>query len=427
MSLIRMVLREILYRPGTFLLGVASTGAIVALGISLVAMLSVYEKAADQELDERAKATEAEMAKAEDNARKDMLQLGFNLFIFSRDQDLGELKTQGFISKPMPEAYVDKLANSGIDVIRHLSPSIERMSTWPEQGDRSIILAGTRGEVPLAHRAPKVPLRQPVPLGEAVLGYDIWTSLNLEAGQEIALQGRNFEIKECLPEAGNRDDMIIRVHLDTAQEILDAEEEVDVIQALKCHCAGGEVKNIRRMVADLLPDTQVLALMEKVDTRAQARDNTHATAVTMLEGEEIHRDAMMQKLAAFTAWFLPLLLVGGAVWIAVLALINAHQRTNEIGVLRAIGFRTEQVFTMLIIRASIVGVAGALFGYFLGVWGASYWCEPEQIEWLLAAAANPPVIAATLLGVPAIAIAASFPPALLAANRDPAEILCKEA
>ena len=101
-----------------------------------------------------------EMKVYEDSVRKTMKGLGFNIFIFPEGQELGEVYTQGFASKTMPESYTAKLAESKIVTVNHLLPSLTRKLKWPEK-ERTVILIGIRGEVPIAHRDPKKPLIDP--------------------------------------------------------------------------------------------------------------------------------------------------------------------------------------------------------------------------------------------------------------------------
>ena len=101
----------------------------------------------------------------EDAIRKSMKGLGFNIFIYPEGQDMAEVYSQGFASKTMPEEYVTTLANSEIVTVNHLLPRLTRKIKWPEQ-DRTVVLIGVRGEVPLAHKDPKKPLIEPVPAGD---------------------------------------------------------------------------------------------------------------------------------------------------------------------------------------------------------------------------------------------------------------------
>jgi len=46
----------------------------------------------------------------------------------------------------MPEEYIDTMAESNLATINHLLPILEQKIRWTEQGNRTIMLVGTRGE-----------------------------------------------------------------------------------------------------------------------------------------------------------------------------------------------------------------------------------------------------------------------------------------
>jgi ABC-type lipoprotein release transport system permease subunit len=58
--------------------------------------------------------------------------------------------------------------------------------------------------------------------------------------------------------------------------------------------------------------------------------------------------------------------LGGGVWIGLLALGNARARRTEIGILRAIGFGSVAIARLFMGRALILGLLGAPLGFFLG-------------------------------------------------------------
>ena len=89
------------------------------------------------------------MQKLEDDIRKSMKGLGFNIYIFPEGQDLSEVYSKGYASKTMPEEYVYKLANSNIVTVNHLLPTLTQSLEWPEY-QRQIVLIGIRGQVPIS-------------------------------------------------------------------------------------------------------------------------------------------------------------------------------------------------------------------------------------------------------------------------------------
>src|SRR5690606_31440279 len=115
--------------------------------------------------------TAQRMALLEDDFRKITKNLGFNVLILPKDQNLSDLYADDFASKYMPEEYADRLARARIATLNHLLPILQQKLRWPEQ-ERTILAIDTRGEVPLVNRDPKKPILDAVPTGSMIVGYE---------------------------------------------------------------------------------------------------------------------------------------------------------------------------------------------------------------------------------------------------------------
>jgi len=257
-----------------------------------------------------------------------------------------------------------------------------------------------------------------------VMGYQIRKKLDLNVDDEVRLMGKKFKITQCYPERGTADDSTVWINLEEAQELLGMQNLVNAILALECNCAAKDrVAQIRDEIGKVLPGTQIIERGPPALARAEARNQAHASAVASLEQEKANRLQMIKRHADFSAVLVPLVVLGCGAWIGFLSLENVRRRAPEIGVLRAIGLRSTQVFGIFIIKAFVIGVIGALIGYFLGygigiTWGnlpASV--NPQEAlfsgRWLLL----------SLIFAPVLASLSSWIPALLAARQDPATIL----
>ena len=223
MKVWRLIVLEIMHRKLGFGLAVATVATSVAALVAIAALLGAHDLRTQGMLDEMNAQTDRmeenftrEMKAYEDGVRKTMKGLGFNVFIFPEGQELDEVYAQGFASKTMPETYANTLAQSKIVTVNHLLPSLTRKLKWPER-ERTVILIGIRGEVPLAHRDPKKPLIDPVPKGKIVLGYELHRSLGLQEGNATTFMGRDFVIEKCHSERGTKDDVTIWMHLEEKQ------------------------------------------------------------------------------------------------------------------------------------------------------------------------------------------------------------------
>lgn len=426
MKLRKLIAREILHNKLSFT--AAFLAVVVAAGVltAELTVLSAHDIATGHILAVKEQEMATEMARMEDDYRKIMKELGFNLLILPKNQRLDNFYEEGYASRYMPEDYVNSLAASDIFTIRHLLPSLESKIRWPEQGNRTIILIGTRGEVPLVHRDPKEPILVAVPVGKAVLGYELWNSLGLKKGDSVTFLGRTFEVETCYPQRGTKDDISAWIDLATAQDMLGKQGEINGILALKCHCANNDIATVRSDLANILPDTQIIEVENKVVTRAKARDRAKATADSALAAERVYRARLRSEQEAFASFIIPLIIVGSTALIGYLAFSNVRERRYEIGILRALGLRSRQIMAVFLGKAVMLGLVGAIVGYGFGYISALLLSELPADAGGPAALFNPLLMIVTLAAAPLLSSVASWVPALIAAGQDPAAILGEE-
>ncbi len=134
MTLWRLILKEIRLRRANFALGVLSVLVAVGVLVAQLTLLDAHDLRTRQILEAKQTATEAEMARLEDDYRKIMKKLGFNLLILPEGQRLVDFYADGYVTRDMPEEYARMLADSGIMTVRHLLPSLEQRSTGRSRG-----------------------------------------------------------------------------------------------------------------------------------------------------------------------------------------------------------------------------------------------------------------------------------------------------
>ncbi len=120
-----------------------------------------------------------------------------------------------------------------------------------------------------------------------------------------------------------------------------------------------------------------------------------------------------------------LVIVAAAIWTGLLALLNVRQRSGEIGILRAIGLSSRRIFSVFLAKAAIVGLAGSCVGLAIGLGGAIWLASRDGVAasdlwwpW--------PLTGITVFLATMVSCLSSWPPAVLAARQDPAEILARE-
>jgi putative ABC transport system permease protein len=324
----------------------------------------------------------------------------------------------------MPEEYVHRMAASKILSVRHFFPMLSQKLKWPEM-KRTIFLVGCKGEVPNLHKGYRAPLVQPVPKGTIIVGHELQQSLDLKKGQQVQLLGREFVIHDCYEHRGTKDDIGVWIPLKDAQELLNKPGMINAILALECSCAATMgIEQVRNEIKSCLPDTRVIELGTNVLARNEARAKVKREAQQALQREKDNQQMLANERESLAAVLLPSVLGGCAAWIFLMAMVNVRTRSSEIAILRAIGYQARHVLLLLLFRWFVGGVVGALLGTLLGVaialslrGGMSLPLVGSEgmLSWGLVFAS---IGMSAMLG-----LLAGWIPALLAAQRDPADVL----
>ncbi|MCX7886474.1 MAG: FtsX-like permease family protein [Verrucomicrobiae bacterium] len=425
MNLTRLILREIGYRWLNFLLGVVSVTVAVAGLTGALTILEKHDRRTEQLVAAKEAETREKMAAMQDDYRKIMLKMGFNVLILPKDQNLSDLYADDFASKYMPEEYATRLAKSRVATINHVLPSLQQKVKWPEQ-ERTVLLMGVRGEVYIQKKTQK-PLLEPVAPGTMVVGQELARSVGLKPGDKTRFMGRDFTVAKVNPQRGNKDDITIWINLSEAQELLDKRGLINGILALDCTCdTVDRLGIIRSEIEKILPDTQVIEFASQALARAEARRRAEAEAADAIRREKEGRAKLRAEREAMAAVLVPVVVVASAVWIGFLALANVRERRAEIGILRALGLRARQIFLVFIGRACVIGVCGAVVGHVVGRVGGAMWHEAPGMPQIEMAVVDVRLLLMALLAAPFLSALASWLPALVAAQQDPAVILREE-
>ncbi len=434
MTLWQLICKEIRFRKLSFLLGLVCVVAAIGGLIGSVTLLEAHEVRTEQILAERERATRREMQQMEDDYRRIMRDMGYNVMIYSGDQSLAALRAQGYPNTFMPFEYAERLGRGHIETLNHLLPVLQQGVVWPEH-NIDIILSGTPGQVPVYHltrfltadgTAYRNPIMRPIPPGELILGHSVAADLGLYVGDTVMLMDREFTIRQINPAEGTTDDIAVWCDYEAVQHMLGLDDKINLILALECVCEPESLGVITQEVQRILPDVKVMEFSSRVKARAQARNRAEQAHLTAIEAEREHRRQMHTERRLFASILVPVLLAGAAIWIFFLVLSNVRQRRIEIGILRAIGVKESTITAVFLLKAVLIGIVGSLFGYFAGLsigaaWGGVGLLSPDffgLVSW--------PMLIAAMLIAPALCALAGWLPALYAARQDPAVVLREE-
>ena len=185
--------------------------------------------------------------------------------------------------------------------------------------------------------------------------------------------------------------------LGAVQELLDKPARLSLIEVAAL-CKDCPVDDIVAQVAAQLPHAKVTAIQQSV----RAREET------------------VGRLTQFSAAIAGVVLVIGGLLIFTTTAGSVVERTREIGVLRAIGFRRTHIVRGLVIEVAVVSVLGGLLGWGGGTllsWAALPYFAETELAFELRPALVPLAIGSALL----IGILSSLYPIVRASRLDPSE------
>ena len=160
----------------------------------------------------------------------------------------------------------------------------------------------------------------------------------------MEISGRALQVSGILERTGSQDDQILFVPLQTAQTLLGKEGRISMAEvAALCH--GCPIEEMVEQISQVLPGAQVMAIKQVVKGRMDALDHFRRVAY------------VLSGIVAF---------VGGLV-VLVTMMGSVRERTSEIGIFRAIGFRKSHVMRIILLEAGIISTLAGVSGYLLGL------------------------------------------------------------
>ncbi|MDH5594101.1 MAG: ABC transporter permease, partial [Gammaproteobacteria bacterium] len=249
------------------------------------------------------------------------------------------------------------------------------------------------------------------PRAFAVLGSKLRRELfgnRTALGERIRIGGYRYRVIGVMEPKGQilGFDIDDAVYIPTAraQELLDQEGlfEIDIL-----YSSNANVDNI------------VAAIKRTLINRHGKEDFTVTTQQQMLDVLGSVLNVLTFVVAALGA----ISLIVGGIGILTIMTIAVNERTPEIGLLKSLGARSQQIMTLFLVEAGTLGILGGILGLGLGL-GIAYLLSvflpalPIQISWPYAIAAE--VLALT------VGIIAGIVPAMHAAKMEAVEALRAE-
>lgn len=101
-------------------------------------------------------------------------------------------------------------------------------------------------------------------------------------------------------------------------------------------------------------------------------DNEDAKPYSLMNQEEILEevDQLSAALGSLLTSVALISLIVGSIGIMNIMLVTVTERTNEIGIMKSLGYKNHEILSLFIVESMVVGLIGGIFGTALGVAGA---------------------------------------------------------
>ncbi|MFH1802127.1 MAG: ABC transporter permease [archaeon] len=252
---------------------------------------------------------------------------------------------------------------------------------------------------------------------QVVLGYNFYVDKVgldkiVKPGDSVLINDVSFEVVGIMKKKGSFIfDNIVLMNSKTMEDLLGYGDQVDII--------GVKVKEKDEM--DLVK-ADIEELMRK---RRDVKEGEENFEVSTPEASLAQVNSILNGVQVFISMIAVISILVGTIGIVNTMSTSVYERRKDIGIMKAIGAKNENIFILFLIESGLLGLAGGILGVAIGI-SAGYFGTiaisnfigsdlVPQIDtfWVIA-----PIIGSFILGA-----VAGIIPAMRAANQNPVEAL----
>jgi putative ABC transport system permease protein len=233
-----------------------------------------------------------------------------------------------------------------------------------------------------------------------VLGSEAARVLNLQAGSRLKINDNELVVSGILHPTGSQDDQLIFTRLGTAQSIFGKQGKVSMAEVAAL-CKDCPIEEMVKQISDAIPGAKVMAIQQVVKSRMET----------------------LGQLKKFSYGIAGVILLIGSLVVLVTMMGSVRERTDEIGIFRAIGYRKRHIMRIIFTEAAIVSGMAGIIGYFLGFAATKVGLAMFSESHSGVVPFNPELAGAAFITALAVGLISSAYPALMAARMDPNEAL----
>lgn len=236
--------------------------------------------------------------------------------------------------------------------------------------------------------------------GDILLGRDAAAQLRLSPGDAFSLGKEKLRVSGVLDSTGSQDDGLLFADIRWVQQRFHKGNAVSLIE-LSALCGGCPISDMVSQISSALPGARVVAVKETMELKMQAMHYFHKFSLGIS--------------------VLLLIVAGMIIFFAMTAAVR--ERVQEVGLFRAIGFRTGHIILVLLTEAFFISLLAGAVGYAIGIISPRFIAPYLMSAYNLTFPFNPLLAAGALIASVVVGLAASIYPAIRASRLDPVEAL----
>jgi putative ABC transport system permease protein len=213
----------------------------------------------------------------------------------------------------------------------------------------------------------------------------------------VKIADQDHQVAGVISQTGGPEDRMIFSSLAHVQSLLNKPGQLSLIE-VSALCKDCPIEDIVGQISARIPHAKVSAIQQSVRARSET----------------------VERLTRFSAVVSAVVLAIGALMIFTTMMGSVIERTKEIGVLRAIGFRRTHIIKGLMIEVAVISLLGGLLGWGAGLL-ASWVALPYFAETRVVFEFQPVLAIAAIVAGLVIGTISSFYPIVRASRLDPSE------
>lgn len=231
---------------------------------------------------------------------------------------------------------------------------------------------------------------------EIIIGSEVSTKLNLHLGSNIEVNGQRLLVTGILSPTGSQDDAIIFSDILFLKQNFKKNNNISLIE-ISAHCADCPIDEIIGHIREVLPHVNVKGVKQIMKQKMN----------------------MLDQFGKFSFTITFIIIVIGAILIFNSMMGSIAERTKEIGIFRALGYKKNHIYSIILSESLILSLGSGLIGIIVGLL-SSYIMLPVLTDVALSLIKfNSWMLVTTFFSVIILSFTASLYPAYKAAEIDP--------